>query len=136
MVTTADGGAHDGTYFGNGPVPVVSASGVAFSPNLRLWWSAHHLWNISNAVQSTPDRRLMNGYLDSNVGGPGFTATNLYASPASQPFFAVAGLPAMPGGYQAIVYADGDSSDRVGEYWARETGPKHGKKNNMFFDFC
>ncbi len=118
LSTTIDGAAHDGTYAGGGPVPVVNASGVAFSPNLRLWWAADHLWNISNAPQSTPDRRLMNGYLDSNVGGPGHAATNLYASPASQPFLAVAALPAGTlGGYKAIVYTDGDASDRVGEYW-------------------
>jgi autotransporter-associated beta strand protein len=114
---TIDGVPHDGTYGGNGPVPLVNASGIAFSPNLRIWWAADHLWNISAAVQSSPDRRLMNGYLDSNFSGTGYNATNLYASTASQPFFAVAGLPVAPGGYKVIVYTDGDATDRVGEYW-------------------
>jgi predicted outer membrane repeat protein len=116
-------GNYDGTGNGSytaGPAVLKDATGASFSPNLKLWWAASNTYSISGSTQTTPDTKLMNGYLDSDGSGDGSAATNLYGTSAPQPFFSVSGLPASLafGGYKVIVYADGDANDgRIARYW-------------------
>jgi predicted outer membrane repeat protein len=99
--------------------PRLSAQGNTLS-ELETWWQAPNTWLISGTA-ATPDHKLMFGYLDSNGSGEGGAAANLRASASSQPYFGVANLPAelRLGGYDVLVYADGDTAteDRVSSYW-------------------
>lgn len=115
-LTTNDDGTHTGSYT-NGPAALKDANGATISPNLKLWWYAPNTYSINGSAQSTPDGKLMNGYLDSNGAAP--TGNNLY-DPANSPFLAVSGLPSSfaLGGYKVLVYADGEATGgRIGSYW-------------------
>lgn len=94
----------------------LDASGAAL-PGLKLWWKGPNTWRIGNLADSA-DKKLMFGYLDSNAAGDGSAATDLFNNASAQPYVAIAGLPAILGGYRVLVYADGDATDgRVGSYW-------------------
>ena len=100
----------------------LDASGAAL-PGLKLWWKGPNTWRIGN-LADTADKKLMFGYLDSNGSGDGSAATDLFNNASAQPYVAIAGLPAILGGYRVLVYADGDATDgRVSSYWlASNTG--------------
>ncbi len=82
---------------------------------LKLWWDAPNVWSRAG-TPTTPNEKLLWGYLDSN--GNVNTGTDLYVA-NNQPFFAIASLPSALtlGGYRVLVYADGDSNDHVTEFW-------------------
>ncbi|MGE3308749.1 MAG: cadherin-like beta sandwich domain-containing protein [Limisphaerales bacterium] len=88
-------------------------------PVVQLWWDAPSVQGKDPATLSTPDAKLMGGYLDSN-GTTGGVVTDLYSATSAQPFLAVGNLPAAAtlGGYRAVVYVDGNAQDgRIGKYW-------------------
>ena len=115
-LTSDNAGATTGAYT-QGPTPLLAPLGTAFAPNLRLWWDSPNVWAIGG-TPTTPDQRLMYGYLDSigTANGGGNDLNQI----AVQPFFSVADLPAedVVGGYDVVVYVDGDAVvGRIGEYW-------------------
>ena len=118
-LTTDYDGANSGTYV-NGPASIKDGGGNSFSPNLKLWWDAPNTYGKAAAGLTTPDLKLMGGYLDSDGSGNGSAATNLYSGTTAQPFFALGGLPAAATlyGYKVIVYTDIAATDgRISRYW-------------------
>ena len=88
--------------------------------SLQLWWNAPNTWAVSSTIPTTPNGRLMNGYLDSNGVVPAGPVTDLRATAGAQPCVSIAGLPAdlIVGGYKVIAYADiGSTSNKVNSYW-------------------
>jgi autotransporter-associated beta strand protein len=109
----------DGTGTGaytNGPNPLLDSSNG--NRTMSLWWGSPNTWSISTAVPTTPNGKLMNGYIDSNAAGTGTNGTDLNAA-ANQPYVAVMNIPSdfLVRGYKVVVYADGDSNARSAQYW-------------------
>ncbi len=112
---------YDGSSSGTAPNAANrnDATGATLS-GLQLWWDAPNTYGQPAAGLTTPDLKLMGGYLDSNATGDGSAATNLYSTTNAQPFLALAGLPAAAtlGGYKVIVYTDMSATDgRISRYW-------------------
>ncbi|MFM2243620.1 MAG: hypothetical protein RLZ97_2476, partial [Verrucomicrobiota bacterium] len=96
--------------------PSISVGTAWAGPNVRSFGSV-----------TTPDEKLMRGYLDSN--GAANSGTDLYQI-QNQPFFALTDLPPALtlGGYKVVVYADTDTADhRIAEYWLTN----HSAANNI-----
>lgn len=97
----------------NGPH---STPGGVSSGNVQIWWGSPYAPALSG-TPTTPDQKLMFGYLDSN--GTANSGTSLL-NEASQPFFAINDLSAAYtlGGFRVVVYAQAQGSPgSVGEYW-------------------
>lgn len=106
-------------------VGVKDSTGAA--SGVLVTWDSNNTWN-TGAGTSTPNRKLMNGYIDalgqvnvdtepygfwSNTNKPQAFVTGLSTWLASQ------GKPA----YDVIVYTDGDATEgRKSEYWLQEAG--------------
>ena len=107
---------YDGSTTGTAPNAASrnDATGATIS-GLKLWWDAPNVWSRVG-TPTTPNEKLLWGYLDSN--GNVNTGTDLYVA-NNQPFFAIANLPTAVtlGGYRVLVYADGESNDHVSEFW-------------------
>lgn len=118
---------YDGSSNGTAPnAPSRNDATGASISGLKLWWDAPTLWS-SVGTPTTPNEKLLWGYLDSN--GNVNSSTDLYVA-NNQPFFAIASLPSAVtlGGYRVLVYADGDSNDHVSEFWLasnRGTNPSN-----------
>ena len=90
-------------------------------------WDSNNTWN-DGAGTSTPNRKLMNGYLDAtgqvNFNDPPY----LFWDNRNKPEMYIKGLgawlAAQPGaiGYTVVIYADGDGTDnRRAEFWLQAT---------------
>jgi hypothetical protein len=101
-------------------VSVIDSSGAA--TGVTTTWDSNNTWNIG-AGTSTPDHKLMNGYLDAtgqgNVNGPPYQ----FFWNENKPEAYVTGLSAWlaaqgAASYDVVVYIDGDTAiGRIGEYW-------------------
>jgi hypothetical protein len=91
-------------------------------------WDSNNSWN-NGAGTSTPDRKLMNGYLDA-TGQPNDNVTSPYPffDNKNKPEVFIKGLSSWLAGkgastYSVVVYTDGDNAEgRVGEYWLQGAG--------------
>jgi hypothetical protein len=143
FVDTGDGGVQNGTSDALAPAEVagVPAYAQANWNNLGRWgatvglqggdgaatgvtitWDSNNTWNIG-AGTSTPNRKLMNGYLDA-TGQPNINdAPYQFWWNENKPEAYVTGLSAWLASqrapsYKVIVYTDGDVAEgRKAEYW-------------------
>lgn len=87
-------------------------------------WDSPNTWR-TNTGTSTPDRKLMYGYVDSNNSQNDDTSVpyNFWATRANQPQVYATNLSAWltaagATSYTVVIYVDGDAADgRTGEYW-------------------
>lgn len=104
-------------YHGNGgavPGTVVDNSGLVvgvgnqLANGLRVEYDAANVWGTAISPTS-PDQRLMKGYLDSSGIG------------SSQPYVRLLNMPYAL--YDVVLYVDGDGTNgELGEYWIEDTG--------------
>lgn len=102
---------------------MIDSSGT--TTGVTLTWNSNNTWR-NGAGTSTPDSKLMNGYLDSggqaNVDGPpynGFDSANMpdVGVTGIGAWLAAQGAPS----YNVVVYTDGDRTEgRIGEYWLQD----------------
>lgn len=118
--------------------PVVDSSGA--TTTVTFSWDSNNLWSEAGGgtptVETFPDFKLMNGYLDSNGNQTNFLdytqPVDGYASTNNncKPWVYVQGLNAWMTAnnvsqYDVVVYTDGDNAGgRGGQYWIQNaTGP-------------
>jgi hypothetical protein len=112
---------------------------------LTITWDCSGIYSVlgsgTPAVQTVPDNKLMNGYDDSNGSAntiPDDTVTtgvSIFGSNNNKPWMYITNLSlwlSQQGAcsYDVVIYAQGDTSGRVGQYWIESaTGPA----NSMTF---
>ncbi|MEX2307500.1 MAG: hypothetical protein WD738_07910 [Pirellulales bacterium] len=148
-VNTGDSGVQNGPSDALGAAEVAGAPGVQESNwnNLGRWgeaigglhdstgaaigvtatWDSNNTWN-NGAGSSTPDHKLMHGYLDATGQANWETVPYQFYWNENKPEVFVKGLSAWLSTkgaprYNVVVYTDGDQTEgRISEYWLQAPG--------------
>ncbi len=112
---------NSGIVTGTG-VAVVDSTGAA--TGLTVSWHANDIWQNS-ASRTTPDTKLMYGYLDSGAAPIDNSSPYQFAASGNSPEVYIQGLTAWMAGqgavsYDVVVYFSGDTLGRIGEYWLQQ----------------
>jgi hypothetical protein len=105
--------------------PLNDSSGAASGATTT--WDSNNTWN-TGAGSSTPDHKLMHGYLDSTGQANWETIPYQFFWNENKPEVYITGLSAWLTAqgaprYQVVVYTDGDTTEgRIGEYWLQAPG--------------
>ena len=106
-------------------VSVNDSSGAA--TGVTTTWDSNNTWN-TGAGTSTPDHKLMNGYLDATGQANWETVPYQFFWNENKPEAYLTGLSGWLSAqgatsYEVVAYIDGDTSEgRIGEYWLQNGG--------------
>lgn len=118
-----------------GAIPVNDNTGAA-AAGVTMTWDSNNTWTTASDI-STPNGKLMNGYIDSlglpNNNSPfNFFGTSNAGANDNRPMAYVKGLSAWLASkgastYSVVAYVDGDGTDnRKAEYWLQAADPTSG----------
>jgi hypothetical protein len=116
--------------FGRWSTPITANDSLGLSTSVAFAWDSNNTWHNNGNPLATGNDKLMRGYLDATGQVNQGSFTSIFASNANKPIVYVTGLSSWLSSQSAtsfdlIIYLDGDTTGRIGEYWVQSATGAH-----------